>query len=188
MSYRIAQDSGLDEFDRLAESSQQRNDLLLAQVHALYTTSWFTSVGAIVTAVTFWVAYLYYTGNQRVLIWAALVHVAQVSRLLNAWSYHRDERAWQRMNVWRLRFMVGLLASALAWGSAPLFVLPTQDLAAVCLMMLVMLGMGSAAIGAVVAYRPAIWMWLVPLLLPLPGLLLWFEGPLHNALDRKSVV
>lgn len=182
MSYRIAQDSGLDEFDRLAESSQQRNDLLLAQVHALYTTSWFTSVGAIVTAVTFWVAYLYYTGNQHVLIWAALVHVAQVSRLLNAWSYHRDERAWQRMNVWRLRFMVGLLASALAWGSAPLFVLPTRDLAAVCLMMLVMLGMGSAAIGAVVAYRPAIWMWLVPLLLPLPGLLLWYEGPLHNAL------
>lgn len=183
MSYRIAQDSGLESPDGFSDASQQRNDLLLAQVHALYTTSWFTSAGAIVTALTFWVAYLYYTGNQRVLIWAAVVHIAQVSRLFNAWSYHRDVRAWQRMDVWRLRFMVGLLVSALAWGSAPLFVLPTDDLAAVCLMMLVMLGMGSAAIGAVVAYRPAIWTWLVPLLLPLPALLLWFEGPLHNALS-----
>ena len=60
-------------------------------------------------------------------------------------------------------------------------------MAVVCLMMLVMLGMGSAAIGAVVAYRPAIWTWLLPLLLPLPVLLLWFEGPVHNALAIFSL-
>ncbi|MGC4061885.1 MAG: histidine kinase dimerization/phospho-acceptor domain-containing protein [Aquabacterium sp.] len=37
------------------------------------------------------------------------------------------------------------------------------------------------------AYRPAIWTWLLPLLLPLPALLLWFEGPLHNALAVFSL-
>jgi signal transduction histidine kinase len=188
VAYRISLDlprlaTGADQ----ADPARQQDDLLLAQVYALYTTSWFTSVGAIVTAVTFWLAYLVYTGDRHVLIWAGLVHVAQVSRLFNAWSYHRDERAWQRVDYWRMRFMVGLICSAMAWGSVPLFVLPTQDLAAVCLMMLVMLGMGSAAIGAVVAYRPAIWTWLLPLLLPLPVLLLWFEGPLHNALAVFSL-
>ncbi|MBI5926806.1 MAG: response regulator [Aquabacterium sp.] len=188
MSYRIAQDAGLSAPEFISEtSSQQRNDLLLAQVHALYSTSWFTSAGAIVTAMTFWVAYLVYTGDRRVLIWAVMVHGTQALRLLNGWAYQKDERAWQRMPVWRLRFMGGLLVSALVWGSVPWFVLPTQDLAMVCLMMLVMLGMGSAAIGAIVAYRPAIWTWMIPLLAPLPALLLWHQGPLHNALAIFSV-
>ncbi|HEX5358119.1 MAG TPA: ATP-binding protein [Aquabacterium sp.] len=188
MSYRIAQDAGLSAPEFISEStSQQRNDLLLAQVHALYSTSWFTSAGAIVTAMTFWVAYLVYTGDRRVLIWAVMVHGTQALRLLNGWAYQKDDRAWQRMPVWRRRFMGGLLVSALVWGSVPWFVLPTQDLAMVCLMMLVMLGMGSAAIGAIVAYRPAIWTWMIPLLAPLPALLLWHQGPLHNALAIFSV-
>ncbi|TAK88792.1 MAG: hybrid sensor histidine kinase/response regulator [Aquabacterium sp.] len=188
MSYRIAQDAGLSAPEFISEtSSQQRNDLVLAQVHALYSTSWFTSAGAIVTAMTFWGAYLVYTGDRRVLIWAAMVHGTQALRLLNGWAYQKDDRAWQRMPIWRRRFMGGLLVSALVWGSVPWFVLPTQDLAMVCLMMLVMLGMGSAAIGAIVAYRPAIWTWMIPLLLPLPGLLLWHQGPLHNALAIFSV-
>ena len=63
----------------------------------------------------------------------------QALRLLNGWAYQKDDRAWQRMPVWRGRFMGGLLTSALVWGSVPWFVLPTQDLAMVCLMMLVML-------------------------------------------------
>ena len=188
MAYRISLDIGQPAPGSVQlDASRQQDDLLLAQVYALYTTSKFTSLGAIVTAITFWLAYLFYTGDRHVLIWAVLVHVAQVSRLFNAWSYHRDERAWQRVDFWRLRFMIGLMVSAFAWGSVPLFVLPTHDLAVVCLMMLVMLGMGSAAIGAVVAYRPAIWAWLLPLLLPLPVLLLWFEGPLHDALAIFSL-
>ena len=188
MTYRIAQDAGPSASELIAESnSQQRNDLLLAQIHALYSTNWFTSAGAIVTAMTFWVAYLAYTGDRHVLIWAAMVHLTQAVRILNGWLYQRDERAWQRMPVWRRRFMVGLLVSGLVWGSAPLFVLPTPDLATVCLMMLVMLGMGSGGIGVIVAYRPAIWAWLLPLLLPLPFFLLWFDAPLKSPLAVFSL-
>ncbi len=188
MTYRIAQDAGPSASELIAESnSQQRNDLLLAQIHALYSTNWFTSAGAIVAAMTFWVAYLAYTGDGRVLIWAAMVHLIQVARIFNGWVYQRDERAWQRMPVWRQRFMAGLLASGLVWGSAPLFVLPTHDLATICLMMLVMLGMGSGGIGVIVAYRPAIWAWLLPLLLPLPVLLLWFDAPLKSPLAIFSL-
>jgi len=188
VTYRIAQDAGPSASELIAESnSQQRNDLLLAQIHALYSTNWFTSAGAIVTAMTFWVAYLAYTGDRLVLIWAAMVHATQAVRILNGWVYQRDDRAWQRMLVWRRRFMAGLLASGLVWGSAPLFVLPTPDLATVCLMMLVMLGMGSGGIGVIVAYRPAIWAWLLPLLLPLPVLLLWFDAPLKSPLAIFSL-
>ncbi len=188
MAYRIAQDAGLIAPESADdEALRQKDDLLLAQVHALYTTSWFTSLGAIVTALTFWVAYLIYTGDRHVLVWAGMVHATQIARLVNEWAYHRDERAWQRIQVWRQRFLLGLLASGLAWGSAPLFLLPTDDLAMVCLMMLVLLGMGSGGIGPIVAYRPAILTWLCPLLLPLPALLLWHPGALHHALAIFSM-
>jgi signal transduction histidine kinase/CheY-like chemotaxis protein len=164
------------------EARRQADDLALAQVHALYGTSLYTSLGAIIAAATFWVAYLLYTGDRMVLIWAAVVHLAQLGRLgLNA-AYRRDETAWQRMAIWRRRYMVGLILAGLAWGAAPWVVLPTPDLAVVCLTMLVLLGMGSGGIGAIVAYRPAIYAWLCPLLLPLPVLLLWHPGPLHLAL------
>ena len=188
MAYRIARDEGLSD-PALAdnEALRQRDSLLLAQVHALYNTSWFTSLGAIVAALTFWLAYLIYTGDRYVLIWAGVVHATQIGRLLNEWAYHRDARAWQRMLVWRRRFMLGLFASAAVWGSAPWLLLPTQDLAMVCLVMLVLLGMGSGGVGAIVAYRPAVLMWLCPLLLPLPVLLLWYPGPLHIALAIFAV-
>jgi signal transduction histidine kinase/CheY-like chemotaxis protein len=188
VSYRIAQDAHADAVDQIVRaSSQQRNDLVLAQIHALYSTSWFTSLGAIVTAMTFWVAYLAYTGDRHVLIWAVMVHATQAARIVNGWAYQRDELAWQRMGVWRVRFMVGLFVSAMVWGSAPWYLLPTQDLATVCLMMLVLLGMASGGLGAIVAYRPAIWVWLMPLVLPLPAALLWYATPLHNALAIFSL-
>ena len=183
MTYTIARDvrpsvcaAGLDAGQR------QADELSLAQVHALFSTSLSTSVGAIVTAATFWVAYLYYTGDRHVLTWAAVMHTAQLARIAINLAYRRDDRAWQRMAVWRRRYMTGLVAAALAWGAAPLVVLPSGDLATVCLTMLVMLGMGSGGIGAIVAYRPAIYAWLCPLLLPLPVLLMWHDGPLHGAL------
>jgi len=182
VAYRIALDTGPGSPERIDSPTQSKDDLVLAQVHALFGTSLFTSLGAIVTALTFWITYLVYTGDRSVLMWALLVHAAQLARLTVGWAYHRDERAWQRMPVWRARFLGALFAAGLAWGSAPLFVLPHQDLATVCLTMLVLLGMGSGGIGAIVPYRPAILAWLCPLLLPMPVLLIWFDAPLHNAL------
>jgi len=182
VAYRIALDDGSVKPDVAQAKAESHGDMVLAQVHALFSTSLLTSLGAIVTALTFWLTYLIYTGDRSVLVWAVLVHGAQGLRLLTGCAYHRDERAWQRMAVWRQRFLAGLFVAGLAWGSAPVFVLPRQDLATVCLMMLVLLGMGSGGIGAIVAYRPAIVAWLCPLLLPLPVLLLWFAAPLHAAL------
>jgi signal transduction histidine kinase len=182
VAYRIALDTGLTAPERANESRHHHSDLLLAQIHALYNSSWLTTAGALITALTFWAGYLIYTGDKMVLVWAFLVHGTQAARGLTGWFYHRDERAWERTPVWRQRFLLGLLASALAWGSAPLFLLPTDDLAMVCLMMLVLLGMGSGGIGPTVAYRPAIVAWLLPLLLPLPAALMWWPGPLHNVL------
>jgi len=170
-----------------AEARRQADDLALAQVHALFSTSLYTSVGAIVTAATFWIAYLLYSGDRHVLWWAAGVHLAQALRLVIHLGYRRDERAWQRMATWRRRYLGGLLLAALAWGAAPLVVLPSSDLAAICLTMLVLLGMGSGGIGAIVAYRPAICLWLCPLLLPLPALLVWHQAPLHTPLAIFSL-
>ena len=187
MAYRIALDAGPTALAQASGEHQQRDNLLLAQIHTLYNSSWLTTAGALITALTFWGGYLYYSGDAKVLIWALMVHGTQAARGVAGWLYHRDEEAWTRMAVWRRRFLMGLSASALAWGTAPFFLLPQEDLAMVCLMMLMLLGMGSGGIGPTVAYRPAILAWLLPLLLPLPVALLWWPGPLHQVLAIFSL-
>lgn len=187
MSYRITAHEGQEGPGLFPGERHRDHDLLLAQVHALLSASIFTSLGAIVTALTFWSTYLYYTGDRRVLWWAALVHTAQAGRLFVGWSYRRDPQAWQRVKVWCRRYMAGLILASLAWGAVPWLVLPTSDLATVCLTMLVMLGMASGGLGAIVVYRPAIFAWLGPLLVPLPIALLVFPGPLHGVLAVFAV-
>ena len=181
-TYSVSFDPSQTFADSGVSEQHEEAELLSAQVRALYGSTWFTTLGAFITALTFWGAYFLYTGDRRVLPWAAIVHVTQAWRLANSVLYRRDQLAVIRAAFWRTRFMIALGGSALAWGSAPLFLLPHGDLAMVCLMMLVLLGMGSGGIGSIVAYRPAIMLWLFPVLLPLPLALLWYDGPLHQAL------
>jgi len=170
------------------EARRHADELDLALVHSLYNSTKYTWVGAVLTAATFWVAYLSYTQDRRVLLWAVAVHAAQAWRLTIKVAYWRDERAWQRVVVWRRRYMVALVLGALSWGLVPLVVLPTHDLALICLTMLVLTGMGTGSIGAVMAYRPAIFGWLCPVLLPLPFLLMWHGGPFHIPLAIFSLI
>jgi signal transduction histidine kinase/CheY-like chemotaxis protein len=168
--------------DSLQADEGHRPDLLTAQVQSLYGGSLFTSIGAVITAFTFWVAYYLYTHDARVWPWAVLVHGTQAWRMATAWMRMRDPLAQERPRYWLQRYMWALGGAAVAWGSAPFFLLPHPDLAMICLLMLVLLGMGSGGIGSIVAYRPAIYLWLIPVLLPLPVALLWYPGDLHQAL------
>jgi signal transduction histidine kinase len=193
VTYTISQDVLPGRVADAAEQAQldahrQRNELTLAVVHALYSTSNWTLVGAVVAALLFWGPYLSVTGDRTVLIWALAVHGAQVTRYLIRWGYWRDERAWQRAEVWRFRFLAGIVLTALVWGFLPLVVLPSTDLALVCLTMLVLMGMASGSVGAVVPDRTAICAWLCPLLLPLPALLMVHPSLLNGALAGLTLV
>ncbi len=162
--------------------------MLLAQVHALYSVSLWTSLSAIATGIVFWATYLAYSGDKGILWWAGLLHSIHVLRLGLNWAYHRDQAAWQRPALWGRRYAFGIGLAGAAWGLLPMFVLPHQDLATTSLMMLVLLGMGSGALGSVVAYRPAIMAWMVPTLFPLPFMLLWFQPPLYQALAMIGII
>jgi signal transduction histidine kinase/CheY-like chemotaxis protein len=170
------------------EAARQADELSLAVVHALYSTPSWTLAGAVVAAVVFWAVYLQQTGDRSILFWAGAVHLAQATRLLGKLAYWRDERAWQRSALWRSRFMWPLTATAFIWGLVPLVVLPTDSLALICLTMMVLMGMASGSIGAVVAHRPAIYAWLCPLLLPLAVLLLWHASEFNVAMALLVLV
>ncbi len=180
--YRVPFHASQAFVDSLQADEGHRPDLLTAQVQSLYGGSLFTSIGAVITAFTFWVAYYLYTHDARVWPWAVLVHGTQAWRMATAWMRMRDPLAQERPRYWLQRYMWALGGAAVAWGSAPFFLLPHPDLAMICLLMLVLLGMGSGGIGSIVAYRPAIYLWLIPVLLPLPVALLWYPGDLHQAL------
>jgi hypothetical protein len=85
VSYTIAREASPSSAAARDEANQearrQADELDLAVVHSLYNSTRYTWVGAVLAAATFWVAYLGYTHDRRILIWAVAVHAAQMGRL-----------------------------------------------------------------------------------------------------------
>jgi signal transduction histidine kinase/CheY-like chemotaxis protein len=169
---------------RVPQADLPANDsrMLAAQVRVLYRSGWYPSLGDMAAALVFWLTYFMLTGDRAAFVWAGLIHAAQAGRLINTIEYNRlaqragDQLRWLRRYVWA----VGITAAA--WGSALWLLLPAPSLSGVALLLLVILGVASAGIAAVVACRPAVQAWLLPLLLPVPVALLWHRVPYAPAL------
>src|SRR5206468_1631781 len=69
-----------------------------------------------------------------------------------------------------------LCAVSSAWGLAPLLFLPAGDLAFAALMLLVLLGVAVTGISGIAPDRASVFLWLLPLAVPIPLVLLWRGG------------
>lgn len=158
--------------DALSREGTQRQ-VLVAQVDTLYKNAVATSLGAFVAGVVCWVLFYLHTGDPAVLVWAMLLHATQAVRFGLLRSYRRRQGQAVAAEVWLKRYLWALFLAGLGWGLAPVLFMPADDLAYAAFLMLILLGMGVGAISAVAPYRTAVTVWLLPLLLPLIGVLLW---------------
>jgi signal transduction histidine kinase/CheY-like chemotaxis protein len=169
--------------DFLANDSR----MLAAQVRVLYRSGWYTSLGDIAAALVFWLTYFVLTGDRAVFVWAGLIHVAQAGRVINTVEYNRHEQRSGDQQRWMKRYVWAVGVTALAWGSTLWLLLPAPDLASLTMLLLVLLGVASAGIAAIVACRPAVHAWLLPLLLPVPVALWWHHAPYALALSAFAL-
>jgi two-component system, sensor histidine kinase len=164
--------------------------ILAAQVRWQYRGSQYTALAAAGVAMVFWFAFHGLTGDRRVFVWAAFVHSAQALRFVNALLYQRARARGTGIDSrhWLNRHYVLLAVTALGWGSAAALLWPTQELPRVAFVMLLLLGMGAGGVSAFVASRTAIYLWLVPLTLPLVAVLALQQGPHAGALATIVLV
>jgi signal transduction histidine kinase/CheY-like chemotaxis protein len=154
-----------------------------AQMRALYRSSRWVSLGDFAAALTFWITYFVLTGDRAVFVWAGVMHATQMGRVLNALDYQQHDPRGGDPRPWMRRYVAAAALSALAWHSAMWLLLPTPDMASLAMLLLVLLGVGSSGITAIVAWRPVVFAWLLPLLLPIPLALAWYQAPYAPALS-----
>ncbi len=159
------------------EALDQR--ILHEQADSLLSTSTTASLGAFMTALGFWSIFYYQTNQAGVLVWAALLHATQGYRLVGIRRYILTPPAERDPERSARRYCNALTFNAVAWGSAPWFFFPAGNFPLSALMMLVLLGVSSGSMASLAPHRPALFRFIVPLLLEMAAALFWQRDVTH---------
>ncbi len=180
MSFRLSPPASGAAQDAVLENAleRRRSRVRSTQLERLLLRSRQQLIAGFALALALWTGHWYLTGNADVLGWAALVHGAQLLQ----WSVARTFRQLGRAalvesTAWLRRYQVTLFLSALAWGLSAPIVLPHENnlmvTTAWAMALLGMAGLGAQVVSAVLS---AIYLWVVPLLLPIVLLMLHRGG------------
>jgi len=146
-----------------------------------------TTVAGAVVALCTWLLFYRHRPGVPVLAWALLMHGAQAATLTLLFAFRRDTGASTNPTTWQRRHRIALALTALGWGIAPVLMLAPDDLAYSALLVLVVLGMAVVGANATATDRTSIYLWLAPIAIPLPLVLLWQDRPAYLALALISV-
>lgn len=183
MSFRLSPPASAASQDAVLENAleRRRSRVRSTQLERLLLRSRQQLIVGFVLALVLWVSHWYTTGGTQAFGWALLVHSAQGIQWGVARAFGRRGRAaLVESTVWLHRYQTTLFLSALAWGMSALIVLPDeQNLMVTTAWALALLGMAGIGAQVVSAVLSAIYLWLVPLLLPLVLLMLQRGGPVE---------
>jgi len=99
--------------------------------------------------------------------WLAAVALALAARLGVGEARRRDPDADRHARRWGWRITAALGASGLAWGAGAALLVDGSDPVHEAFWIVALCGIGTGAVSGLRFFQPAIWAYLVPLLLPL---------------------
>ena len=105
--------------------------------------------------------------HQRILIWIGVLLAASIGRVLLVWQFRRIKPADEDSRKWRNFIFVVAVVFGAIWGSASLFLFPSESIPHIAFMGFVIVGIAGGA----VPYLAAVWP--VYLLTALPATLLF---------------
>jgi signal transduction histidine kinase/CheY-like chemotaxis protein len=161
--------------------------ILREQADSLLSTSVAASISAFFAALGFWIIFYHQTRQPGVLVWAVLIHATQAFRFVGNQRYMKTPVGGRDPEVSARWYCNALTFNGLAWGAAPWFFFPAGNLALTALMMLVLLVMSSGGVAALAPYRPALFRFVVPVLVGLTTALLWQRDLMHFYLAILTV-
>ncbi|MEO6362002.1 MAG: hybrid sensor histidine kinase/response regulator [Caldimonas sp.] len=158
-----------------------------AEIGRLFEHSGATTLAGVVVALCAWLLFYRHRPATPVLVWALLIHGAQLATLAVLLAFRRDTGVLTDASAWQRRHRTALALMAVAWGMAPVFLLAPDDLAHAALLVLILLGMAVIGAIATATDRISIYLWLAPIAAPLPLVLLWWGGDAYLVLSLVAV-
>jgi signal transduction histidine kinase/CheY-like chemotaxis protein len=175
----------------LANPPQVESRILREQAQSLLDGNLSQPLSGFLVALGFWVSFYHLmppSSRYAILVWAGLMHFVQVLRYANSRRYARTPLA-QRDIAAEVRKLCNQQAiSGIAWGLAPWFFFPTENLPLTALMMLLLLALSSIGGVALSAYRQALLSFTLPIFVGLAGALFWQGDWLHAVLGIGALL
>ena len=142
-------------------NEQLQDELTRARVGRLYASAGRAAMVGFVGALCFWLGFYLYAPAGSILVWALLVHGAQLGDAMLAFAFRRADFSNLPGETWLSRQRLALFLTGSAWGLAPVLFFPVGDLTATTVMVLGLLAVAVVGLTAVVADRAGACLWLL---------------------------
>jgi PAS domain S-box-containing protein len=114
--------------------------------------------------------------------------IVSACRLIVNFRYHASDNRSGQTQHWYFWFMATLFFSGMAWGSAAVFLFPSDSVGHQAFLAFVLGGMAAGAVGAFSATRPAFFIFSLPALLPLCTRFFLIGDELHIAMGAMALL
>jgi diguanylate cyclase (GGDEF)-like protein/PAS domain S-box-containing protein len=163
------------------DNSAVKQEILDSQVQIAYEHIRLSALGTIVNAVILSVVQWGVIDHQVIIVWFALLLAVTAWRLYVSRAFHRQAYKYST-DVWKNRFVLGVGAAALLWGSTSVFLFPKEDIAHQVFLAFVLAGMSAGAVSTLSALPKAASLFLLALSLPLMAALVFEQTFLHMSM------
>jgi signal transduction histidine kinase len=158
------------------------------QVRRLYADDNRVAFASMAVAIAVAVLFHLHQPDGSALAWGAVLVVVLAARLVFVASRRRHITAGADARRARREYLLPLTASALVWSVGPLVFFPADHAGYQALLISIWIALATAATPIVAVSRLAIYLWLVPLLLPLSARFLLAPDPTTNVLGMIAAV
>ena len=160
-----------------SSSEAATSDLLArAAVARLYAHAVTMTLAGAVVALCLWPPLYWPARSTAVLAWAVVIHAMQIGDARATRRVQERRRRASRGDAWQRRYRIALTSTALGWGLASVLFIPPPIRPDAAWVALVVVGMAAGGIVANATDRTCIFLWVVPVAMPLPLVLLWHGG------------
>ena len=121
-------------------------------------------------------------------IWLACAGIASACRLMLHWFYRKSPTQYSNAEKWNVWFILTLFLSGVLWGSAAVFLFPSDSIGHQAFIAFVTGGMVAGAVGAFTSVIAAFFIYSIPALLPICVRFFLIGGEMHLAMGAMVLL
>jgi len=147
--------------------SNSSHRLFADQVHKQYENTVFGSVATLVNGLILAFVLRSQVQHVNLLIWLAGAGVVSASRLVLQWFYSKSATQYSHPEKWNEWFIATIFVAGVLWGSAAIFLFPSESIGHQAFVAFVTGGMVAGAVSAFTAVIATFFIFSIPALLPI---------------------
>ena len=163
------------------EDNNKHNLMIYAEQVRLLYKPFLTSVIATFAGIfLFAIAQWEVVNHNLILSWVSAITIIMIMRGGLAYFYNKTKPVIAKSKLWGRLFIIGSAITGVAWGTGAVLLFPENNIAHQTFVLLVIIGMCSGAVTGLSVKRSALFVYMLPAMLPLIPLFIMEDSYLSN--------